>query len=89
MRRPGDVDNLLGSHRILVGPRGDAGSFPGNQVIIAESHTDRQTTLLVRTSEPVIDPAWTISQVGLEDIVLAYMSLDASVPRRPALEVQK
>jgi ABC-2 type transport system ATP-binding protein len=59
--------------------------------VISESHTDRQTTLLVRTSGPVIDPAWTISQVGLEDIVLAYMSLDASVPRRrrPALEVQK
>jgi ABC-2 type transport system ATP-binding protein len=47
--------------------------------------------VLARTSGPVIDPAWTISQVGLEDIVLAYMSLDASAPRRrrPALEVQK
>ena len=33
-----------------------------------------QTTLLVRTSGPVLDPAWTVSEVGLEDLVLAYMS---------------
>jgi ABC-2 type transport system ATP-binding protein len=42
--------------------------------VISASHTDVQTTLLVRTSGPVLDPAWTVSQVGLEDLVLAYMS---------------
>jgi hypothetical protein len=38
----------------------------------------------------VLDPAWTISEVGLEDLVLAYMS-QAAAPgrRRRHLEVQK
>jgi hypothetical protein len=38
----------------------------------------------------VLDPAWTISEVGLEDLVLAYMSqAAASGQRHRHLEVQK
>src|SRR5450755_1194230 len=38
----------------------------------------RQTTLLVRGNAPVIDPAWESSEVGLEEMVLAYMGQDAA-----------
>ena len=55
-------------------------------------HTDRQSTLVVRTDGPVLDPAWTVSDLGLEDLVLSYM--DRAPPTsphrrrpRPALEV--
>jgi ABC-2 type transport system ATP-binding protein len=50
-----------------------------------------QTTLLVRTTGQILDPAWTGSQVGLEDLVLAYMSQAAGRRRRDHrhLEVQK
>ena len=41
-------------------------------------HTTRQTTLLVRGRAPVIDPAWESSDVGLEELVLAYMGQDAA-----------
>jgi ABC-2 type transport system ATP-binding protein len=41
---------------------------------VQESHTDRQSTLLVRTEAPILDPAWTVGQISLEDLVLAYMS---------------
>jgi ABC-2 type transport system ATP-binding protein len=41
-------------------------------------HTARQTTLLVRGTAPVIDPAWESSEVGLEEMVLAYMGQDAA-----------
>jgi len=87
VRLAGDVDNLLGSHRILVGPRGDAGSFPGNQVIIAESHTDRQTTAVVRAEGPALNPAWQVSDIGLEDLVLAYLGqpAEAAAPQRNPL----
>jgi ABC-2 type transport system ATP-binding protein len=67
------VDDLLAGHRRLTGPRRDVDSLPGNQEVIEESHTDKQSTLLVRTDEPVLDPAWTVEEVGLEDLVLAYM----------------
>jgi hypothetical protein len=50
--------------------------------------TDRQTTLLVRTEAPIHDPAWTVDQLSLEDLVLAYMGRPASNGNhRPALEV--
>ena len=50
--------------------------------VISASHTDVQTTLLVRTTGQILDPAWTVSQVGLEDLVLAYMSQAAGRRRR-------
>ncbi len=35
-----------------------------------ESHTDKQSSLLVRTDEPILDPAWTVKPVSMEDLVL-------------------
>ncbi|MEO9180941.1 MAG: ABC transporter ATP-binding protein, partial [Acidimicrobiales bacterium] len=51
----GDVDILLASHFRLSGPRRDARTLSSDQVIIEESHTDRQSTLLVRTGGPILD----------------------------------
>jgi ABC-2 type transport system ATP-binding protein len=84
----GEVDELLASHRRLVGPRRDPGSLPSGQEVIEESHTDRQSTLLVRCDGPVLDPAWTVEELSLEDIVLAYMGQASSVRgARRSLEV--
>jgi len=69
----GDVDDLLACHHRLIGPRRDADRLPANQEVIEASHTDRQSTFVVRTDGPVLDPAWTVEQIGLEDLVLAYM----------------
>jgi len=73
-----DVDSLLGSHHRLTGARRDPATLPVDQTVIEASHTDRQSTLLVRTSEPIHDPAWTVDQVSLEDVVLAYMGQQAT-----------
>jgi ABC-2 type transport system ATP-binding protein len=70
----GEVEDLLASHRRLSGPRRDSARLPASLQVIEQAHTDRQSTLLVRTQEPIIDPAWNVEEVGLEDIVLAYMS---------------
>lgn len=69
----GDVAELLSCHHLLTGPRRDTSRLPADQAVIEESHTDRQTTILVRTPGPFIDPAWTAKPLGLEDLVLAYM----------------
>jgi ABC-2 type transport system ATP-binding protein len=73
----GDVNDLLASHRRLIGPRRDPGSLPSGVQVIEASHTDRQSTLLVRTGEPVLDPTWSVGEVSVEDVVLAYMGQDA------------
>jgi ABC-2 type transport system ATP-binding protein len=89
VRVAGPVEELLATHHLLSGPRRDPDTLPAGQQVISASHTDRQTTLLVRTSDPVLDPAWTVSEVGLEDLVLAYMSQAAGRGRRNHhLEVQ-
>lgn len=70
----GDVDELLASHHRLIGPRLSAMQQPEGQEIIDASHTDRQTTLIVRSDGPVLDDSWTIEPTSLEDLVLAYMA---------------
>jgi ABC-2 type transport system ATP-binding protein len=90
VRVAGPVDELLAAHHLLSGPRRDPASLPDGVEVISASHTDVQTTLLVRTSGPVLDPAWTVSELGLEDLVLAYMKQTAGSGRRNRhLEVQK
>ena len=89
VRVAGEVSDLLASHRRLSGPRRDPGTLPAGQEVISESHTDKQTSLLVRTDGPVLDPAWAVTPVSLEDLVLAYMSRagDETPARRQHLGV--
>ena len=88
VRVAGEVSELLASHRRLSGPRRDPGTLPAGQDVIEESHTDKQSTLLVRTDDPVLDPAWTVTPVGMEELVLAYMNPANDIPaRRPRLGV--
>jgi ABC-2 type transport system ATP-binding protein len=89
VRLAGPVEELLARHHLLSGPRRDPGSLPDGMQVISASHTDVQSTLLVRTSGPVLDPAWTVSEVTLEDLVLAYMSQATGRGRRNHLEVQR
>jgi ABC-2 type transport system ATP-binding protein len=84
----GEVEDLLATHHRLTGPRRDVDRLPAGQRVISASHTDRQSTLIVRTDEPILDPVWTVSKLNLEDLVLAYLS-DARTHPRPVLEVQR
>ncbi len=73
VRIDGAVDSLLAAHHLLTGPRRDTASLPASHQVISESHAGRQSTFLVRSSEPIIDPAWIVDPVSLEDLILAYM----------------
>jgi ABC-2 type transport system ATP-binding protein len=87
----GEVPDLLASHRRLSGPRTHADSLPSSFEVIEESHTDKQSVLLVRTDEPFpfLDPAWNVKTVTMDDLVLAYMrqARDIQAPHQSALEV--
>jgi ABC-type multidrug transport system ATPase subunit len=71
----GDVSGLLASHRLVRGPRRerDAATRAGWTVVEAR-HTERDSLLLVRTDDPVHDPALDVSQPSLEELVLAYLA---------------
>jgi ABC-2 type transport system ATP-binding protein len=69
----GSVDDLVAGHRQLVGPRREDHRIAGAEVVRA-SHTDRQSTLLVRTETPIEDPEWTVHELTLEDLILAYLA---------------
>jgi ABC-2 type transport system ATP-binding protein len=85
----GEVSALLASHYRISGPRRDLSTLPANQEVIEARHTDKQSTLLVRTDDPILDPAWIVKPVSVEDLVLAYMRRagDAGRTRRTALGV--
>jgi ABC-2 type transport system ATP-binding protein len=74
VRLEGNVEELLGTHRILMGPRRPLGTIRGVREIVRERHSGRQLTLLVTTDGPIVDHSWTVDQVGLEDLLLAYMA---------------
>jgi ABC-2 type transport system ATP-binding protein len=70
----GGVDELVAEHRQLVGPRHGNDPIAGVAAVVRASHTDRQSTLLVRTDGPITDPTWTVREVTLEDLILAYLA---------------
>jgi len=72
----GDIETLLAEHKLLSGARRDVSGARGDFTVIEATHTPRQTTMVVRTAGPILDPSWQVSDLGLEEIVLAYMSQD-------------
>jgi ABC-2 type transport system ATP-binding protein len=80
----GEVDELMATHHRISGPRRDPATLPASQTVIEESHVDKQSTLLIRSDEPILDPAWTVAPVTLDDIVLGYMRLARDGAPRPS-----
>ncbi|WP_425687245.1 hypothetical protein [Micromonospora sp. DT201] len=74
VRVAGDVDDLLAAHHRLVGHRRDTTDLGAGRALVDQSHTDVQSTLVVRSTAPIDDPSWQVGRLDLEDIVLAYMS---------------
>ncbi|MBG0823019.1 ABC transporter ATP-binding protein [Planomonospora sp. ID91781] len=89
VRVAGETEKLLATHHRLTGPRRDPGRLPADQHVVSASHTDRQSTYVVRTDAPIHDPAWTVSRLSLEDLVLAHMDGRPAESRRATLEVQR
>ena len=73
VRLDGELDDLLAGHRLLVGPRRRVTRGGGIAAVVRESHSDRQSTVLVRIDGPIVEPAWAVHEVDLEELVLAYM----------------
>jgi ABC-2 type transport system ATP-binding protein len=71
MRIAADTESLLDEHKIIVGPRRPR--VAGVAEIIEERGTDRQSLTVARLDGAVLDPSLEVRDVGLEDLVLAYL----------------
>ncbi|MEU8074908.1 ABC transporter ATP-binding protein [Catellatospora citrea] len=69
----GDIDELLASHHLLVGPADEADAVAARRQVVTRHTAGRQTSLLVRGAEPAVDPRWTARPVELEELVLTYL----------------
>ena len=69
----GDVDELLSAHHRLTGPRQDPVRLPSGTTILEESHAERQSSVVIRSEQSILDPSWTATPLTLDDLVLAYM----------------
>ena len=76
VRLDGPVDELLAAHKLLTGPRRDTelASATITTSIRVEPHRPADARCSCAPTEPILDPRWVVSDVGLEDLVLAYMS---------------
>jgi ABC-2 type transport system ATP-binding protein len=84
----GPIEEIVAGHRLLTGPRTESAAVARVHDVIRATHTERQTTLLVRAGGHVYDAAWQIHEVDLEEIVLAYLGhrADATGAPSPARE---
>lgn len=70
----GDIDALLQSHRLIVGPRVDPATVARDPSVIKAEHTARESALLVRTEGTTLpSPAWRVESLSLEELVIAYL----------------
>jgi ABC-2 type transport system ATP-binding protein len=67
----GEIDELLSAHRLLTGPSGP--TMAGAPGVIHVTKGDRQANAIVRTDGGPVLAGWESRQIGLEELVLAYL----------------
>ena len=80
LRLAGDLDDLLAQHRWIVASADDADRLPAGVEVVIAYEQERNTRLLVRTTDPLLNPALITKPVDLEDLVLGY--LETKTPGR-------
>jgi ABC-2 type transport system ATP-binding protein len=76
VRLDGETDDVLACHRVLTGPAAEADAYAAEFHVVQDRRGGAQAHLLVRTPEPGAWPGragWEAHQVGLEELVLAYL----------------
>ena len=81
------LDRVLDTHRLLTGPKRPVAELERRFDVVKSTQTANQTRLLVRMDGPLADPSWDVEEVGVEDVVLAYMSRDSQAGDRALVAV--
>ncbi len=80
-----DLDDVLATHRLLTGPRRDTAAIERDHTVLRIEKTHRQVSMWVQLHGPLHDPNWHVEELGLEEIMLAYLGLGSAAPVEPEL----
>jgi ABC-2 type transport system ATP-binding protein len=71
---------------MLVGPRAQAAAVARDHAVIQARHSGPQATLLVHANghAALASPSWTVHNVELEELVLAYLGQQVKDTLTPA-----
>lgn len=71
----GEVDDLLASHLVLVGPTAEADRWAARWNVVHAGRGEAQTHLLVRRNNATdrVPPGWEAHSLSLEELTLAYL----------------
>ncbi|HEY2044164.1 MAG TPA: ABC transporter ATP-binding protein [Jatrophihabitans sp.] len=76
----GELDEIVGSHRLLTSAKRDTSSIERQHTVLRTEQTPRQTAVWVRLDGPLHDPSWQNDELSLEEIVLAYLGQRSQPP---------
>jgi ABC-2 type transport system ATP-binding protein len=82
LRLAGELDQLVSEHLWVGGTPDQTERLPRGVEVLSRVRHERHTKLLVRSREPLLNPELTVSQVDVEELVLAYLE-----PPDPDLEL--
>jgi len=89
LRLAGELDDLLEQHCWIVASTDDAARLPAGVDVVAAYQHDRNSRLLVRTPDPLLNPRLVTEAVDLEDLVLGYLEMKpAPIGAPPGVQVQ-
>jgi ABC-2 type transport system ATP-binding protein len=77
----GDIEHLLDTHKLLTAAARDTAAIEREHHVVTKTRTPREVSLVVELTGPVIDPAWRVDDLGLEEVVLAYLGEHAASAR--------
>lgn len=83
----GEIEDIVESHRRIVGPGGGGLTMTGVREVVETETVGQQTTAIVSIDGEICDPEWDVTQVTLEDIVLAYLGMGATRKTQDRVEV--
>jgi ABC-2 type transport system ATP-binding protein len=89
VRLAGEIEQLVADHKVLIGPRDIDPHLTGAVEIVHAEHAARQSTLIVRLLGQLHDPRWTVQDIGLEELLLAYMGSDTAFVERNVAEARR
>jgi ABC-2 type transport system ATP-binding protein len=83
----GDIEVMLASHHLLIGPRLNRDARLNGVELIKAQHTERQSSLWIRGTVPPLGAGWREEPLPLEELVITYLSAPgAGTLPRPELE---